>query len=265
MPSPVIAVVGYSNTGKTRVTSSLISYLSGYGYRVASVKHCHEGHDIDRANSDTYHHREAGAAVVISQFSRSVDTHGIRRRRFLSRSNPSDYKRGHRHRNRRGIQKSSVPKVLVVGSESYYPEVENVIAVVSDGPCDRDIPIYGFDQLSMLASQIRCVLVDVERPTEPITLVVDGEALTPEHGYPLRLLVPGWYGMASVKWLRSIKVIDYTFKGFHQTEYYVFTNEGVADGSPRERVTSMQVKSFIMSVRRGQSLETGTHQIQGVA
>jgi DMSO/TMAO reductase YedYZ molybdopterin-dependent catalytic subunit len=37
---------------------------------------------------------------------------------------------------------------------------------------------------------------------------MNGATLEPQHGYPLRLIVPGWYGMASVKWLRSIEAIS---------------------------------------------------------
>ncbi|TDW95279.1 MULTISPECIES: sulfite oxidase [Kribbella] len=49
---------------------------------------------------------------------------------------------------------------------------------------------------------------------------MNGAPLPPQHGYPLRLVVPGWYGMASVKWLRSIEVIDHTFDGFQNAVAY---------------------------------------------
>jgi DMSO/TMAO reductase YedYZ molybdopterin-dependent catalytic subunit len=55
----------------------------------------------------------------------------------------------------------------------------------------------------------------------PDTLLVwsmNRSALTPEHGFPIRLLVPGWYGMASVKWLTRIKVIEESFRGFFQAD-----------------------------------------------
>lgn len=42
---------------------------------------------------------------------------------------------------------------------------------------------------------------------------MNGRPLEPQHGFPLRLVVPGWYGMASVKWLRSIAAIDRPFDG----------------------------------------------------
>ena len=47
----------------------------------------------------------------------------------------------------------------------------------------------------------------------------NGTDLPPQHGYPLRLLVPGWYGMASVKWLRSVEVVDHRFDGYQMRAY----------------------------------------------
>lgn len=94
---------------------------------------------------------------------------------------------------------------------------------------------------------------------------INGETLTPEHGYPLRLLVPGWFGMTSVKWLTRISVLDYPFQGYHQSNYYVFLDEGKDDGVPKERVSSMRVKSLITWPGRGEVLEPGIHQVRGVA
>jgi DMSO/TMAO reductase YedYZ molybdopterin-dependent catalytic subunit len=45
---------------------------------------------------------------------------------------------------------------------------------------------------------------------------VNGQPLPPQHGYPLRLLVPGWYGMTHVKWLRAITVLAEPFHGWQQ-------------------------------------------------
>lgn len=51
---------------------------------------------------------------------------------------------------------------------------------------------------------------------------MNGEDLTAAHGFPLRLLVPGWYGMASVKWLRRIVVMDRPYNGYFQTMVYSY-------------------------------------------
>jgi DMSO/TMAO reductase YedYZ molybdopterin-dependent catalytic subunit len=47
-----------------------------------------------------------------------------------------------------------------------------------------------------------------------LAYAMNGEPLPLQHGYPLRLIVPGWYGVASVKWLTEIEAIDRAFDGF---------------------------------------------------
>ena len=49
---------------------------------------------------------------------------------------------------------------------------------------------------------------------------MNGEALPPFHGFPLRAIVPGWYGMAAVKWLQRIVVIEQPYNGYYQTVDY---------------------------------------------
>jgi DMSO/TMAO reductase YedYZ molybdopterin-dependent catalytic subunit len=49
---------------------------------------------------------------------------------------------------------------------------------------------------------------------------INGQALPPQHGFPLRLIVPGWYGMTHVKWLQSITVVDEPFRGWQQEHAY---------------------------------------------
>jgi DMSO/TMAO reductase YedYZ molybdopterin-dependent catalytic subunit len=74
---------------------------------------------------------------------------------------------------------------------------------------------------------------------------MNGQALSPAHGFPLRLVVPGWYGMASVKWLQRIVVSDKPFDGFFQSLQYSFFDRpgGVPTLHP---VTTMDVKSTIL-------------------
>src|SRR5919199_518574 len=51
-------------------------------------------------------------------------------------------------------------------------------------------------------------LAEAMRREVLLAYAVDGRPLPPQHGFPLRLVVPGWYGMTHVKWLRSITVVD---------------------------------------------------------
>ncbi len=61
---------------------------------------------------------------------------------------------------------------------------------------------------------------------------MNGQALPPSHGFPLRLLVPDWYGMASVKWLRSITAIPEPFDGVQQTQLYRYRRSEDDPGTP---------------------------------
>ncbi len=65
---------------------------------------------------------------------------------------------------------------------------------------------------------------------------VNGQPLPPQHGYPVRLLVPGWYGMTSVKWLQSIEAIDHGFDGFQQHDAYRYTQTADDPGEPVQRI-----------------------------
>lgn len=60
----------------------------------------------------------------------------------------------------------------------------------------------------------------------------NGQALLPHHGFPLRLIVPTWYGMTSVKYLKSITVIDHTFQGEEQKQVYRDTFSSSDGGRP---------------------------------
>jgi DMSO/TMAO reductase YedYZ molybdopterin-dependent catalytic subunit len=83
--------------------------------------------------------------------------------------------------------------------------------------------------------------------TENILLAyeMNGERLAPEHGFPVRLIVPGWYGVAWVKWVERIVVADEPFSGYFQTADYSYWE--TSDGLPVQMkpVTQMQVKSEI--------------------
>ena len=64
---------------------------------------------------------------------------------------------------------------------------------------------------------------------------VNGQPLPPQHGFPLRVLVPGWYGMTNVKWLTAITVIDHPFEGMQQRMSYRLRQEESEEGVPLTR------------------------------
>ena len=61
---------------------------------------------------------------------------------------------------------------------------------------------------------------------------MNGQPLQPQHGYPLRLLVPGWYGMASVKWLDKIEAVGDQFQGYQMAKAYRYTQAREEPGEP---------------------------------
>ncbi|MEU0398938.1 molybdopterin-dependent oxidoreductase [Streptomyces sp. NPDC006197] len=86
---------------------------------------------------------------------------------------------------------------------------------------------------------------------------MNGEPLAPEHGAPVRLVVPGWYAVADVKWLVEARAVREPFRGVFQVEEYVYRASRGTLGDP---VTTVRVKSFITTpepdsaVRRGHEI-----------
>lgn len=72
---------------------------------------------------------------------------------------------------------------------------------------------------------------------------MNGQPLSPQHGYPLRLVIPGWYGMAHVKWLRSITFVDQPFRGYQQEASYHIASSDEESGVP---VTRMVPRSLMI-------------------
>ncbi len=63
-------------------------------------------------------------------------------------------------------------------------------------------------------------LEEALRPELLLAYEVNGQPLPPQHGFPLRLIVPGWYGMTHVKWLERITVLSEPFEGYQQAMQY---------------------------------------------
>jgi DMSO/TMAO reductase YedYZ molybdopterin-dependent catalytic subunit len=97
-----------------------------------------------------------------------------------------------------------------------------------------------------------------------IACIYEGNPVPYKNGGPLRLIVPQWYGMASVKWLTNINVINRQFHGPFQTEDYVYYPANEAEISPFP-VTTINIKSLIQKPQDYAILSLGPHYIQGLA
>jgi DMSO/TMAO reductase YedYZ molybdopterin-dependent catalytic subunit len=69
-----------------------------------------------------------------------------------------------------------------------------------------------------------------------LAYAMNGAPLPPQHGYPLRLVVPGWYGMAHVKWLVGVDAVAQPFTGFQQSVAYRMRQQPDESGDPVQRI-----------------------------
>ena len=89
---------------------------------------------------------------------------------------------------------------------------------------------------------------------------MNGEPLPPHHGFPLRAIVPGWYGAASVKWLDRITVTNEPDRGFFSTfDYAVF--QKTPAGEQLVPLTGMRVKSSLARPARGERVTAGENYV----
>lgn len=98
-----------------------------------------------------------------------------------------------------------------------------------------------------------------------LAFAMNGQPLTPEHGFPLRAVVPGWFGMASVKWLQRIVVTREPFLGYYQSIDYTFweTRDGIPTLVP---LAQMRVKAQIARPTVGEIVPASSaYRIHGAA
>ncbi len=140
---------------------------------------------------------------------------------------------------------TGVPLVRVLEKAGLRDDVVELLFESADGGFARSLP-------------------REEALREEVLLAVqmNGAPLPPEHGAPLRLIAPGWYGMASVKWLRRIEAITAPFRGHFQAERYVLIDEAGRDVGPVQRV---QVRALITSPLEGDRVPRGRIDVSGWA
>jgi DMSO/TMAO reductase YedYZ molybdopterin-dependent catalytic subunit len=91
---------------------------------------------------------------------------------------------------------------------------------------------------------------------------MNGAPLPPQHGAPLRLVVPGWYGMTHVKWLTSIRAVDREFEGWQQADAYRIDGVPVQRIEPRALMVPPGIPEFLS---RERVAEPGRHLLRGRA
>jgi DMSO/TMAO reductase YedYZ molybdopterin-dependent catalytic subunit len=111
-------------------------------------------------------------------------------------------------------------------------------------------------------------LDDARDPDVLLAYELNGQPLPPQHGFPLRLLVPGWYGMTNVKWLSRITLVDVPFRGYQQAQGYHLRQAEDETGEPLTRIAPralMVPPGMPDFMSRERTLRPGTCAIEGRA
>jgi DMSO/TMAO reductase YedYZ molybdopterin-dependent catalytic subunit len=152
---------------------------------------------------------------------------------------------------------TGVPLKLVLDRSGLEPDAVEVLFEGADVGTESDHPEpMPFERSLPLAKALH--------PDTLLAFRMNGEILDPNHGYPLRLFVPGWYGVASVKWLRRIEVLSIPFRGYFQSVKYTVKRRS-ARGLETEVVGPMMPKSEIIRPRAGDVLGLGGNRLFGAA
>ncbi|MGA9159903.1 MAG: sulfite oxidase [Actinomycetota bacterium] len=108
---------------------------------------------------------------------------------------------------------------------------------------------------------------DAMRDEVLLAYAMNAAPLPPQHGFPLRLVVPGWYGMTSVKWLTGITAVSERFRGF-QMDAYRFRQRPDEEGEPVTRMNPrslLEPPGFPDFLTRTRFVDVGRHVLQGRA
>jgi len=87
-------------------------------------------------------------------------------------------------------------------------------------------------------------VADVLREEVLLVYALNVVPLPPQHGFPMRLIVPGWYGMTQVKWLQRITILDKSFWGYQQNVFYRIAEN---DDDPGIQLTRMYPRSLMIA------------------
>jgi DMSO/TMAO reductase YedYZ molybdopterin-dependent catalytic subunit len=108
-------------------------------------------------------------------------------------------------------------------------------------------------------------LEDALAPANLLCYEMNGEPLPPFNGFPLRLITPGWYGVANVKWLARIEIINQRWAGRFMTKDYVTIREEPREDGNKVWTQKVVGRSLVKSVTARVTVKDGKHRIYGAA
>lgn len=179
--------------------------------------------------------------------------------------------------NGRGLFRPQAPGVQwgkgAVGTARFSgPRLRDVLDRAGVKPTGKHVMSHGLDEVpGKVPPFIRSI--PIEKALDSDTLLathMNGVPLPKHHGFPARVLVPGWVGSASCKWVTEIKVLDSEFVGTFMNPGYRFPNHPLQPGEtlkPEDThpLTGLNVKSVIAGPLDGAKLKAGPLAVHGAA
>ena len=156
----IFGIVGWKNSGKTYFAQQIISTLSSQNFRVASIKHAHHDFDIDKPNTDSFLHRQAGSQQVIVSSSR--------RWAKISELNESNEKTLYELIDElskpdiiivEGFKNEKHAKIEIINNDSdpstyLFPHLKSVIGIVTDSKIETSIKQFKKNEIAIIANYI---------------------------------------------------------------------------------------------------------------
>jgi len=157
MKKKIITIVGKSNSGKTTLLEKVIALLTDKGYKIGSVKHAHDGFEMDKEGKDSWRHRKAGAGatLVISKNKVAMvkDDSTSYIEKMQSYLSDMDIILAE------GFKKQALPKIEIFRTDSGHNEPlcmadKDLIAFVTDSNYKPDVPIFGLEDINNIVDFI---------------------------------------------------------------------------------------------------------------
>ncbi|MBU2521058.1 MAG: molybdopterin-guanine dinucleotide biosynthesis protein B [Proteobacteria bacterium] len=154
--TPIICIVGKSESGKTTLIEKLIPELKKRGYRIGSIKHACHRFDIDKKGKDSWRHRKAGADIVVIASTDKIAM--IKDNDCESLDGLNKYFNGVDLVIAEGYNKENIPKIEIVrkanGKKPLCLNDNQLIALVTDADIVHKVPIFGLEEIDKLADFI---------------------------------------------------------------------------------------------------------------
>lgn len=155
MSTNIIAICGYSGSGKTNLIKGIVRILSGKGYKIGTIKHTHHDFEIDKQGKDSYEHFHSGAiaSMIISETKMGF----VKKNEEM---NPTTLTKKYFHDCQLVIiegfkEYEDIPKIEVhrkeTGKSPLFKELKNCIAIVTNEQLNTDILQFHINDVDTIA------------------------------------------------------------------------------------------------------------------